>query len=91
MPEFKFKISLHSGYSYIYAVHASNKLDAFAKIKAFIKSRYTSPDFIKYELTNPYKTSNIMNNDKTENIINYDYEGWPEYKKSIKDLIIAIF
>ena len=89
MATFKFKITLDCGYSYIHEISASNKLDAFAKIKAFIKSKYASPDFIKYELTNTYKMSNIMNNYKIENIINYDYEGWTEYKKSIKDLIIA--
>ena len=50
MSEFKFKITQSSGYSYEYTVRANEKLDAFAKIKAYIIERYASPDLIDYEL-----------------------------------------
>lgn len=50
MTEFKFKIMQTSGYSYEYSVRANEKLDAFAKIKAYINERYASPDLVKYEL-----------------------------------------
>lgn len=50
MVEFKFKITHASGYSYEYSVRANEKLDAFAKIKAYINERYASPDLVKYEL-----------------------------------------
>ena len=50
MSEFKFKITQSSGYSYEYTVRANEKLDAFAKIKAYINERYASPDLIDYEL-----------------------------------------
>ena len=50
MTEFKFKITHASGYSYEYSVRANEKLDAFAKIKAYINERYASPDLIDYKL-----------------------------------------
>ena len=50
MSEFKFKITQSSSYSYEYTVRANEKLDAFAKIKAYINERYASPDLINYEL-----------------------------------------
>ena len=50
MSEFKFKITQSSGYSYEYTVRANEKLDAFAKIKAYINERYACPDLIDYEL-----------------------------------------
>ena len=50
MSEFKFKIIPASGYSYKYTVRANEKLDAFAKIKAYINETYASPDLIDYEL-----------------------------------------
>lgn len=50
MTKFKFKITQSSGYSYEYTVRANEKLDAFAKIEAYIREMYASPDLIKYEL-----------------------------------------
>ena len=50
MTEFKFKITQSSGYSYEYTVRANEKLDAFAKIKAYINERYACSDLIDYEL-----------------------------------------
>ena len=50
MSEFKFKITQSSGYSYEYTVRANEKLDAFAKIKAYINERYACSDLIDYEL-----------------------------------------
>lgn len=50
MTEFKFKITQSNGYSYEYTVRANEKLDAFAKIKAYINEKYASPDLIDYEL-----------------------------------------
>ena len=50
MTEFKFKITQLSGYSYEYTVRANEKLDAFAKIKAYINETYDNPDLIDYEL-----------------------------------------
>lgn len=89
MPEFKFKIIFDNGYTDIHSIYASNKLDAFAKIKAYINSTYASPDLIKYKLVSMNKENkNMENND--ENIINFDFQGWPEYKRTLKDLIIAI-
>ena len=50
MTEFKFKITQADDYSYQYTIRANEKLDAFAKIKAYIKEKYDSPDLINYEL-----------------------------------------
>ena len=50
MTEFTFKITQASGYSYECSIRANEKLDAFAKIKAYINEIYASPDLIKYEL-----------------------------------------
>ena len=50
MTEFKFKITQADGYSYEYTIRANEKLDAFAKIKAYINETYASSDLIDYEL-----------------------------------------
>ena len=50
MTEFKFKITQSTGYSYEYTIRANEKLDAFAKIKAYINEKYANPDLINYEL-----------------------------------------
>ena len=88
MAEFKYKITLHSGYSYIHKVNASNKLDAWAKVNDHLKSTYANPDDIEcYHINNT--TYNTMEKKDNSQVVNFDFQGWPEYKHSIKDLIIA--
>ena len=89
MPEFKFKIS-YNGYSYIHTVRASNKLDAWAKANAHIKSRFKGD--LQYEIDCEninIDTYNNMSKKDSSLVVNFDYQGWPEYKHTIKDLIIA--
>lgn len=90
MVEFKFKIS-YKNYSYIYKVNACNKLDAWAKANEHIKSKFGNSD-LQYEIEyyNINNTTyNIMDQKDNEKVVNFDYQGWPEYKHTIKDLIIA--
>lgn len=87
MPEFKFKIT-YNGQSYIYKVNASNKLDAWAKANEHIKSKFKGDLQYEVDCKNINNISyNTMSTEKKK-MVNFNFEGWPEYKYSVKDILI---